>query len=387
MKIAFGADMAMWRSDRSFGIEAATAAMKPVKEIFDKCDFSMINLECIYGNKDEYTPIVNSGPNLIVREEAVNFVDVLKPTAVGLANNHTGDYGDAPMFSTMDLLKKKGYQLCGAGENIEKAYEPAVFEKDGITVSVIAVCENEFGCADKNKAGAAGFDFYRLASTIADEKQKGRRVIVYFHGGNETYSIPSPNKTKLYRYFVDLGSDAVIAMHTHCPQGFETYKGKPIVYSMGNFFFPHQSPEALNETWFLGYLSLVDVTENGVSLDIVPYSFDNDGITLLEGEKLEKFNTYIEKLNSYLTDEDVIKKYFDAWCCIDGRKYARNVRFLSEWDKDASDKVCHLKNIFGCEAHNELITNYTKLCYENRTEEAEKLVPEIKALQNPQIIK
>ena len=80
----------------------------------------------------------------------------------------------------MDLLKKKGYKLCGAGENIEKAYEPAVFEKDGITVSVIAVCENEFGCTDKNKAGAAGFDFFRLASKIADEKQKGRRATASF---------------------------------------------------------------------------------------------------------------------------------------------------------------------------------------------------------------
>ncbi len=386
MKILFAADMSLsWAEQTNFDKEAVNAGMAEARSVFDKADFSMLNLECIYGDANAYTPIVKSGPNLMTTEEAVNFIDALKPTAIGLANNHTGDYGDEPMYSTMDILKNKGYMLCGAGENIEKAYEPVVFEKDGIAVSVIAVCENEFGCASTKKAGSAGYDYYRLSDKIAAEKAKGRLVVVYFHGGNETYSLPSPGKTKLYRHFIDLGAEAVIAMHTHCPQGYEMYKGKPVVYSMGNFFFP--KPEgAMKETWFLGYMSMVDITENGISLETVPYTFDSNSITLLKGEQLAKFTKYMEKLNFFLDDEDKIMQYFEGWCCIDGRKYARNVRFLAEWDKDSSDKVCHLKNIFGCEAHNELITTYTKLCYDNRTSEAEMLVPEIQALQNPGIL-
>ena len=70
---------------------------------------------------------------------------------------------------------------------------------------------------------------------------------------------PSPAKTELYRHFVDLGARAVIAMHTHCPQGYEIYNGCPIIYSMGNFFFPLTRNRI--STWDIGYMTMLDITK------------------------------------------------------------------------------------------------------------------------------
>ena len=36
---------------------------------------------------------------------------------------------------------------------------------------------------------------------------------------------------------IDAGADAVIGAHPHILQGIEYYKGKPILYSLGNFWF------------------------------------------------------------------------------------------------------------------------------------------------------
>lgn len=40
---------------------------------------------------------------------------------------------------------------------------------------------------------------------------------------------------EIYRFFVDIGADAVINHHQHCYSGYEVYKEKPIFYGLGNF--------------------------------------------------------------------------------------------------------------------------------------------------------
>lgn len=161
--------------------------------------------------------------------------------AVGLANNHFGDFGEAGMRSTWECLRENGIAWVGAGETLDDAYRALRFEKDGIRVAVVAACENEFGTATATTPGSAGYAPLRLADRIAEEKKTAEYVVVYFHGGNENNPFPSPKKNDWYRLWTRLGADAVIAMHTHCPQGHEIYEGKPIVYSMGEFLFSHRA--------------------------------------------------------------------------------------------------------------------------------------------------
>ena len=105
---------------------------------------------------------------------------------------------------TMKLLKQKGYVTIGAGKNIDEAYEPAILEKDGVRVAVIAVCENEPGIAEEHQAGSAGYSLSRVSNAIWEAKERGELPIIFFHGGNEYNPFPSPGKTELYRHFVDI---------------------------------------------------------------------------------------------------------------------------------------------------------------------------------------
>ena len=286
MKILFASDMSFNYLNNCPLDGEAERIMSKTAETFKKADFSIINLENIFGNKDEFEPIPKSGPNLISDDKYIEYVDALGPTAVGMANNHSRDYGDGAMFHTVNMLKDRGYQVCGVGENIDKAYEPAVFEKENLKVHIIAVCENEFGVATKTSAGTSGYSLGRVTEAVKKSLLDGAEPIIYFHGGNEQNPFPSPGKRELYRHFADIGARAVIAMHTHCPQGYEIYNGCPIIYSMGNFYFPKSNDHI--PTWDLGYMTMLDITEDSSSVDIVPYKFGLEHHSLLEGENKEK---------------------------------------------------------------------------------------------------
>lgn len=384
MKIAFTADMSFSKFDKFPGKDAAQAAMAQPARVLAAADFSIVNLENILGDESAYTPIVKSGPNLISSDDFIAFVDALAPSAVGLANNHTFDYGKGAFDNTLRLLEERGYPHCGAGNTLAEAYRPVVFEKDGTRVAIIAVCENEFGTADEDTAGTAGYDLTYMTAAIREAREDGCLPIVYFHGGNERYSVPSPGKVALYRHFIDLGAAAVIAMHTHCPQGYEFYNGAPIVYSMGNFFFP--TTWDMPTSWNYGYITELDIREDGMGLSIVPYVFDFDGIRLLDGEEKAQFMRYMERLNGIVADKRLVREYFDSWCVISGIGcYMEGLERVEDAAAATQASLIRTKNLFSCEAHNELMNNTFKLLYEGRLESAGKHVAAIEAMQEMRI--
>ena len=297
MKILFGSDISFEYKDGGITPENASERVSSVKPVFDAADFRMVNLENVLYDSQE-GEIIKSGPALRSSRSCVSFLKALGIDTVGLANNHFGDFGDRGMSSTLECLEQNGISYVGAGKNIDEAYRSHVFEKDGISVSVIAACENEFGTASAEGMGSAGYESLRLADRISEERKRADFVVVYFHGGNERDPYPSPGKNDLYRLWTRLGADAVIAMHTHCPQGFEIFEEKPIVYSMGNLYFPGE-PESYaaepDSSWFFGYLTELDFSENGISVKTYPYRFGsvNEPLLLLSGSEKEAFDRYV----------------------------------------------------------------------------------------------
>ena len=382
MKITFAGDLLLRRYEKYIGDEAMDAVFADLKPVLAEADFRMLNLETVYNNGN-YEPIIKSGPANFSLPEYVYALKSMDVDVVGLANNHTGDFGEDCALYTMDLLDENGIEHIGAGKNIEEAYKSHIFEKDGTKVSVLAICENEFGIADKNRVGAAGFSLGMATQRIREEKQSNDYVVVFFHGGNEENPIPSPGKQELYRFFIDTGADAVIAMHTHCPQGYEIYNEKPIVYSMGNFFYPKpdETWETIkNSTARYGYMSTLTFEDGKVGLQIHPYHFTNDAITLLKDKHLEKFNEYMAKICAPLKDPDELRRYFEGWCLIGGRVYVQ----FADWDeamRTDKEKIRHLLNNYTCEAHYEVVREYLKLCYDGRENEAEEYKNKIESLK------
>ena len=390
MKILFASDLSFNYFSEFPGRQAAKNAFAKTAEYFRKADFSVVNLENILGNKEDHTPISKSGPNLMSAEDFIEYIDVLSPSAVGLANNHTLDFGPQPMFRTMDLLKEHGYQVFGAGKNIDEAYTPVIFEKGDTRVAIFAVCENEFGVADYELAGTAGYSLGRVKRAIKNARAAGLLPIIYFHGGNECNPFPSPEKVEMYRNFVDMGACAVIAMHTHCPQGYEIYEDAPIVYSMGNFFFPQPGlMHTLMPSWSVGYMSVLNIENGKITLGIIPYKFDDATHRILSGEELEYINGYLDHITAPIHDEKRLRSLFDSWCMITGigkLHYMNAVdEFRNEWvddfKKNHTGDLTRIKNVFCCEAHNELMRNSFNIIYNDKMDEAASGINYIHNLQ------
>ena len=62
-----------------------------------------------------------------------------------------------------------------------------------------------------------------------------RRIIAFMHWNTELELYPQPLDRELSHALIDLGVFAVIGCHAHRVQGYEIYKGHPIVYGLGNF--------------------------------------------------------------------------------------------------------------------------------------------------------
>ena len=101
MKILFASDMSFNYMASFPGREAARETMREAAGVFRTADFSVVNLENIFGVRAAHEPITKSGPNLISDEAFIEYVDALSPSVVGLANNHTKDYGEGPMYHTI----------------------------------------------------------------------------------------------------------------------------------------------------------------------------------------------------------------------------------------------------------------------------------------------
>ena len=141
--------------------------------------------------------------------------------AVNTANNHSHDYGEQSFTDTLSALDDAGIVHFGYDET-------AVMDVKGIKVGLVGIYELNDHLGREQQ----------LKDNIAKVKSEDAQLtIVIFHWGNEKETVPDSNQTTLGRLAIDLGADLVCGHHPHVLQGIETYKGKNIVYSLGNFCF------------------------------------------------------------------------------------------------------------------------------------------------------
>jgi poly-gamma-glutamate synthesis protein (capsule biosynthesis protein) len=81
-----------------------------------------------------------------------------------------------------------------------------------------------------------------LTAEIEKAKKQADFVIVSFHWGEEYNNFPNKRQKDIAHSCVDSGADLVIGHHPHVMQGVEKYKGKIILYSLGNFVFDQRFP-------------------------------------------------------------------------------------------------------------------------------------------------
>jgi poly-gamma-glutamate capsule biosynthesis protein CapA/YwtB (metallophosphatase superfamily) len=259
-----GAAWTMARSDDPF---------KNVSAILKDADLAVGNLE---------SPIANNG-----RAIEKPFTFRAHPSAAGLiadyfgavslANNHSGDFGPFALQETMKNLRAAKVPFFGAGHNLSEAHEPFILTRRGVRIGLLGY--NEFLPrafeATADRPGVAWSEDEQVIRDIKRTRALGADIVIPFlHWGWENEDKPCARQVELARKMIDAGADAVVGTHPHVTQTFDTYKGKPVVYSLGNFVFSLIDYEANSKGWMLR----LDINAEGiVKWDIITVKIDDSG--------------------------------------------------------------------------------------------------------------
>ena len=232
-----------------------------VAHLFKGADIRLGNLECVVATVGSVEP---EKPNVFrVHPRGLKYVKQ-HFDAVGLANNHSGDFGPKAFTQMVDLLKREGLGYYGGGLNLSEAHTPWVVERKGVRIAFLGY--NEFQPrnfeADHDRAGIAWSEDEQVVRDIATARTQWRAdvVIPIMHWGWEEAKA-NPRQRALARRMIDAGADAVIGGHPHQVQDTDVYKGKPIFYSLGNFVFEGFTDKVNNIGWALR----MEVSKTGVT--------------------------------------------------------------------------------------------------------------------------
>ena len=210
--------------------------------LFGRDDLTIVNLEC---------PATD-----IVDPETKAFTFRCDPRAlpaarragvdvVSQANNHAYDQGPAGLLDSLDAIRAAGLVSVGAGADQSEALRAARFEIDGWTVAVVGidqVLDPLDQVAGPNKPGTAGGHDFRLGlRAVRDAAASSDLVFVMIHWGVELEAWPRAYQVRQAHRMVDAGADVIFGAHPHVIQPMETYRGRPIFYSLGNFVWPRTS--------------------------------------------------------------------------------------------------------------------------------------------------
>jgi poly-gamma-glutamate synthesis protein (capsule biosynthesis protein) len=191
-----------------------------------------VNLECVLSDKGEAI----AGKRYCLRAplDAIGVLAAARINAVSLANNHSADFGSAALFDAMERLRGKEIAAIGAGETMERAYAPHFFTTPaGTKAAVIALNDVE----ENSNAVASMHDRERVAAALTLARKSASFVLVFMHWGDEQTSGVTERQRELARWLIDHGADAIAGSHPHCVQPFDSYRGRPIIYSLGNLVF------------------------------------------------------------------------------------------------------------------------------------------------------
>ena len=265
-----------------------------VLPVFSKDDLTIVNMEGtltqetareakLYAFKgdEEYTQILTEGS-----VEAAN-----------LANNHSHDYGEKSYTDTIQALEDAGITTFGYDRT-------AVMDIKGIKVGLLGTYElaDHMGCEEE------------MIENIQSLQEQGAQIIIAsFHWGIERENIPNEIQVDLAHSAIDHGADLVLGHHPHVLQGIETYKGKNIVYSLGNFCFGGNSgPNDMDAMIFQQTFTLEDgeLTEDNVT-NVVPVKISGSwaqGVndyqpTPVEGELGEAIIERVEEYSQGLAEQ------------------------------------------------------------------------------------
>ena len=258
------------------------------------CDYMVLNNEFSISNRGK--AMKGKAYTFRAPRRNVKLLRQLGVDAVSLANNHVYDYGERAFLDTLSALENNGIKYTGGGKDSKEAKKPVYFQSKGKTIAVIAATRAEkyilTPAAGKHSPGVfRTYDDTQYVRAIRRAKKKADVVIAFVHWGTEYSTKLESAQTSQAKDYINAGADVVVGAHTHCLQGVGYYKGKPIFYSLGNYWF--------NEKTLYTTLLLLKIRKNGsIEARMLPcLQSGRETHLLTEKSKVRKFVNYVNGIS------------------------------------------------------------------------------------------
>jgi poly-gamma-glutamate synthesis protein (capsule biosynthesis protein) len=263
-----------------------------VKEMND-ADIMMLNNEFPYSTRGKKTP--DKSYTFRADPKRVGILGEMGVDIVSLANNHALDYGPDALEDTFTTLDEAGIDYIGAGMNMDRAKAPIYYTINDMKIAYLAASRVVFAMdwyATDTRLGMIGtYDPTLFLESIKEAEANSDYVVVYLHWGKERENYPQQYQRTLAKQYIDAGADAVIGCHPHVLQGFEFYKGKPIAYSLGNYWFNNTAREA-------GLMKVYLDPDGSVRVQLLPTMGENTFTDVIkDGEKRKSYFKFMEKIS------------------------------------------------------------------------------------------
>lgn len=253
------------------------------KELVDEmnnADIFMLNNEFAFSTRG--TRIEEKSYTFRAHPKRVDILKEMGTDIVSLANNHALDYGVDALLDTFTTLEEAGIDYVGAGRNMDRAKKPVYYTVGDTTIGYVAasrvIYAVDWYAADDRPGMLGTYDPDLFVSSIKEAKENSDFVVAYVHWGVERINEPVAYQRQLAKIYIDAGADAVIGCHPHVMQGIEFYNGKPIIYSLGNYWFNASKRES-------GLLKIYLNPDGTSDIQLLPVMNDNTYTYLITGEK------------------------------------------------------------------------------------------------------
>ena len=158
--------------------------------------------------------------------------------AFGIANNHLMDFADVQ--TTLNNASELEVPVFGAGNCLKQAQQSLIVTDEEESVyRLLAFGWGNISCslATKMRQGVNPYTKANVLFCVEEALKQKEPVVCFMHWNYELEAYPQPYDRQLAHELIDMGVCAVIGCHAHRVQPVEFYKGRPIVYGLGNFLF------------------------------------------------------------------------------------------------------------------------------------------------------
>lgn len=230
--------------------------MFQVKDVLNQFDFTFANFECFVS--ETITPPELTDPitlDFVTPPDSLEGLVQAGIDAVSMANNHAvfnqGGYGIEAFFDTRRFLDEAGIPSFGVGDDLDEARTPFTTEINGVSIALYGVdgvtanidypgnwaVNNAHSEATTSSPGTNPLVLDQITADIENLAGQYDVVIPFFHMGEQYLWSPRDFAVETSRACIDAGATLVVSSHPHTIQGMEIYKGKPILYAIGNFVY------------------------------------------------------------------------------------------------------------------------------------------------------